>query len=255
MDNKPRQPITADRDDMIGRKRSDDQISSLGGGGTSGGDKTSGLLRAIILLSFIGLIVMGTFGWLQYQGLLEKHEDLLSRFDLLESRLSSTDESVTQSGAAMQITISKHNDQLKKHWSEIRKLWGVSNDTNKKKIENNKKDIAFLASKRERIENAIGGLTKRIDKESTNVNDVAISHMALTEEIEVTNQQLRKYIDQLNGLKSTQTKFSRSLSENSDAISAMDSFRRNMTQKIYQLEQRPQATETEIVVPIEVTDP
>ena len=255
MDNKPRQPITADRDDMIGRKRSDDQISSLGGGGTSGGDKTSGLLRAIILLSFIGLVVMGTFGWLQYQGLLEKHEDLLSRFDLLESRLSSTDESVTQSGAAMQITISKHNDQLKKHWSEIRKLWGVSNDTNKKKIENNKKDIAFLASKRERTENAIGGLTKRIDKESTNVNDVAISHMALTEEIEVTNQQLRKYIDQLNGLKSTQTKFSRSLSENSDAISAMDSFRRNMTQKIYQLEQRPQVTETEIVVPIEVTDP
>ena len=255
MDNKPRQPITADRDDMIGRKRSDDQISSLGGGGTSGGDKTSGLLRAIILLSFIGLIVMGTFGWLQYQGLLEKHEDLLSRFDLLESRLSSTDESVTQSDAAMQITISKHNDQLKKHWSEIRKLWGVSNDTNKKKIENNKKDIAFLASKRERTENAIGGLTKRIDKESTNVNDVAISHMALTEEIEVTNQQLRKYIDQLNGLKSTQTKFSRSLSENSDAISAMDSFRRNMTQKIYQLEQRPQITETEILVPIEVTDP
>ena len=258
MDNKPRQPITADRDDMIGRKRSDDrldQISSLGGGGTSGGDKTSGLLRAIILLSFIGLIVMGTLGWLQYQGLLEKHEDLLSRFDLLESRLSSTDESVTQSGAAMQITISKHNDQLKKHWSEIRKLWGVSNDTNKKKIENNKKDIAFLASKREKTENAIGGLTKRIDKESTNVNDVAISHMALTEEIEVTNQQLRKYIDQLNGLKSTQTNFSRSLSENSDAISAMDSFRRNMTQKIYQLEQRPQTTETEILVPIEVTDP
>jgi len=41
---------------------------------------------------------------------------------LLESRLSSTDESVTQSGAAMQINISKHKDELKKHWSEIRKL-------------------------------------------------------------------------------------------------------------------------------------
>ena len=62
-------------------------------------------------------------------------------------------------------------------------------------------------------------------------------------------------LNQLNALKSTQTKFSRSLSENSDAISAMDSFRRNMTQKIYQLEQRPQITETEILVPIEVTDP
>ena len=258
MDNKPRQPITADRDDMIGRKRSDDrldQMASLGGGSTSGGDKTPVFLRAVILISFIGLVTMGAFGWLQYQGLLEKHEDLLGRFDLLESRLSSTDESVTQSGAAMQVTISKHNDQLKKHWSEIRKLWGVSNDTNKKKIENNKKDIAFLASKREKTENDIGGLSKRIDKESSNVNDVAISHMALTEEIEVTNQELRKYIAQLNSLKNMQAKFSRSLSENTDAISAMDSFRRNMTQKIYQLERRPTVTETEIILPIEVTDP
>ena len=73
---------------MIGRKWSDDrldQTSSLGGGGTLGGDKTSGLLRAIILLSFIGLIVMGTLGWLQYQGLLEWLADkpLVHRMDQL----------------------------------------------------------------------------------------------------------------------------------------------------------------------------
>ena len=72
-------------------------------------------------------------------------KNLQSRFELLESRLSSTDESVTQSGAAMQVNISKHSDELKKHWSEIRKLWGVTNDINKTKISDNKKDIAFLA--------------------------------------------------------------------------------------------------------------
>jgi chromosome segregation ATPase len=155
----------------------------------------------------------------------------------------------------MQITISKHNDELKKHWSEIRKLWGVSNDINKKKIANNKKDIAFLASKRESIEDTIGGLSKRIDKESSSVNDVAISQMALTEELEAMNQQLGKYVDQLNKLKKAHSKLNKSITENSDAISAMDSFRRNITQKIYQLERRPQITEPEIVVPIEVPDP
>jgi chromosome segregation ATPase len=258
MDNKPRPPITADRDDMIGRKRSDDrgdQTAPLGGGFSSVAGQTSVTQRIIIILSFLGLIAVGIFGWMKYQALLQKHEDLLGRFELLESRLSSTDESVTQSGAAMQITISKHNDELKKHWSEIRKLWGVSNDINKKKIANNKKDIAFLASKRESTEDTIGGLSKRIDKESSSVNDVAISQMALTEELEVMNQQLGKYVDQLNKLKKAHSKLNKSITENSDAISAMDSFRRNITQKIYQLERRPQITEPEIVVPIEVPDP
>ena len=86
--------------------------------------------------------------WLQYQTLAGKHNSLQERFNNLESRLSSTDESVTQSGAAMQLNISKQGDELKKHWSEIRKLWGVTNDINKGKIEKNKKDISFLASKR-----------------------------------------------------------------------------------------------------------
>jgi uncharacterized coiled-coil DUF342 family protein len=69
------------------------------------------------------------------------------------------------------------------------------------------------------------------------------------------NQQLGKYVDQLNKLKKAHSKLNKSITENSDAISAMDSFRRNITQKIYQLERRPQITEPEIVVPIEVPDP
>ena len=75
---------------------------------------------------------------------------LHERFEILDSRLNNTDESVNQSGAAMQINISKQSDQLKKHWSEIRKLWGIANDKNKGKIASNAKDIAFFSRKAQR---------------------------------------------------------------------------------------------------------
>ena len=253
MENKTGSPITAERDDMIGRPRSDNTGDHQKPKNINA--QVSSTMKVITLISFFGVLGIGAVGWNQYQGLLAKHENLLARFELLKSRLSSTDESVTQSGAAMQITISKNKDELKKHWSEIRKLWGVSNDTNKSKIANNKKDITFLANKREKIERAVGVLESRLKKESSSISDMAINHMALTEELGKANKQLRDYIDQLNRLKKAVAKSDRALSENADAINAMDSFRRNMTQKIYELEQRPLALPAEVVVPIDVSDP
>ena len=130
MDKKPRSPIVAERDDMIGRttsdKRADQANSKTSATSRAGANGLSGSMRWLVLLTFFGLIGAGFFGWSEYQQLSTKHETLQARFELLESRLSSTDESVTQSGAAMQINISKHSDELKKHWSEIRKLWGVT---------------------------------------------------------------------------------------------------------------------------------
>lgn len=236
MDKKPRSPIVAERDDMIGRKIPDGRGDQSGPKSATG---SSGTIKTLAILTFIGLILGGGFGWIQYQDLLKKHVSLQERFDLLESRLSSTDESVTQSGAAMQINISKHKDELKKHWSEIRKLWGVANDTNKTKIANNKKDISFLANKRIALQDSIKELEKKIAKESSSISDVSINYLALSEELDKANQKQRDTIDQLNRLRAALAKTDREMTNNADAIEAMDSFRRSMTRKIYELEQRP----------------
>ena len=217
MDKKPRSPIVAERDDMIGRttsdKRADQANSKTSATSRAGANGLSGSMRWLVLLTFFGLIGAGFFGWSEYQQLSTKHETLQARFELLESRLSSTDESVTQSGAAMQINISKHSDELKKHWSEIRKLWGVTNDINKTKISDNKKDRAT-------------------------VSDVGLNYLTLTEELNTANQNLRDYVDQINQLKASLAKTNRAQSDNADAIAAMDSFRRQTTQKLYDLDQR-----------------
>jgi DNA repair exonuclease SbcCD ATPase subunit len=249
MDKKPRSPIVAERDDMIGRTTSDkraDQANSKTSATSSIG--LSGPMRSLVLLTFFGLIGAGLFGWSEYQQLSSKHENLQSRFELLESRLSSTDESVTQSGAAMQVNISKHSDELKKHWSEIRKLWGVTNDINKTKISDNKKDIAFLAKQRLAIEQSIKNLGKKVEKDSDTVSDVGLNYLTLTEELNTANQALRNYVDQLNQLKAATAKTNQAQSDNTDAIAAMDSFRRKTTQKIYDLEQRA-AVPSPIVLP------
>ena len=138
----------------------------------------------------------------------------------------------------MQINISKHKDELKKHWSEIRKLWGVANYTNKTKIANNKKDISFLANKRIALQDSIKALEKRIAKESSSISDVSINDFALTEEFDKANQNQRETIDQLKRLRAALAKTDREMKNNADAIEAMDSLRRSMTHKIYELEQR-----------------
>ena len=242
MDKKPRSPIIAERDDMIGRtmpeNRGDQSTSKTNTAARNGSDGLSATMRNLVILTFFGLIGVGVFGWAEYQQLLTKHETLQGRFELLESRLSSTDESVTQSGAAMQINISKHSDELKKHWSEIRKLWGVTNDINKTKISDNKKDIAFLAKQRLTIEKSVQSLGEKVKKDRATVSDVGLNYLTLTEELNTANQNLRDYVDQINQLKASLAKTNRAQSDNADAIAAMDSFRRQTTQKLYDLDQR-----------------
>ena len=160
------------------------------------------------------------------------------RFETLESRLSSTDESVTQSGAAMQLNISKQADELKKHWSEIRKLWGITNDINKAKIEGNKKDIAFLASKRTAIEKSVADLSARVDKENRSLTNLSGNYLAISADIDGVNARVRALSDKLAALRSTLTSLDRQLKANAEGIESMDAFRRQTNQKIYALENR-----------------
>lgn len=251
MDKKPRSPITAQRDDMIGRNVGDsrgDSTASKTRSNSSGNTTGSGGSNTIAIVALVGLVAAAGFGWLQYQDLLARHDSLQARFELLESRLSSTDESVSQSGAAMQLNISKNKDELKKHWSEIRKLWGVSNDKNKSKIAQNKKDIAFLAQKRTAIEKSVASLSSELDakikKANSRISDIGVEALSLSEELNVAKQALRSYSDKLNQLKTSMAKTDATVEKNVDAIEAMDSFRRSTTQKIYQLEQRSQQLQT-----------
>jgi len=243
-------PIVPERDDMIGRSsnsaasagknnssKSDSTRSSSNGSGANGG----GFWKLLIALLFIGLLLAGGFGWLQFNTLSKNHTDLQQRFDALESRLSSTDESMSQSGAALQLKISKQGESLERHWAEIKKLWGVTNDINKGKISKNKKDIAFLATKRTATEKSITDLSARVDKENRSLTNLSGNYLAITADIDGINTAARNLSDKIAGLEGALSKIDRQLKINAEAIDSMDAFRRQTNQKIYNLENKPQA--------------
>lgn len=250
--DKPRiNPIVPERDDMIGRSPTASSGSSKSGsmaadsrrtGGGSGGSGSGGGAangagggwKALIFVMLLALAGMSWFGYMQFTN----HNNLQQRFNALESRLSSTDESVTQSGAALQLKLSKQGDELEKHWSEIKKLWGVTNDINKSKIAENKKDIAFLATKRAAIEKSIADISARVDKENRSLTNLSGNYLAISADIDAVNANMRKLTDKLNGLQGSLTNIDRQLKANAEAIESMDAFRRQTNQKMLDLERR-----------------
>ena len=235
MDKKRINPIVAQRDDMIGRPDSAASNGSPrkeknGSNGGGAGGMSEGW-KFLVLIAFFGLVGAGGFGLLQYQQLNGNHLALQARFDALESRLSSTDESVSQSGAALQVKISRQGDEIKKHWSEIKKLWGVTNDINKGKIEKNLKDIAFLASKRNALETSVA-------KDSKSLKALSSNYLGLSANVDAANESIRNYADGLNRINNSLSRIDRELKNNAEAVESMEAFRRQMNQKIYALEQK-----------------
>ena len=241
MNNKSTPPIVPDRREMIGRKGSSNSgsqgnsnVNKSDRPSTSGGGSSNKFSVLILLL----LLIAGGYGGYEYVILAKKHENLSIRFDELESRLMSTDESVSQSGAALQLKLSKHESDLKRHWSEIRKLWGVSNDRNKTNIASNKKDISFLANQNNQSKANLESLETNLELTKKRVIDNKTLHGNTEKELKALDKNIMKIRDRLNQMKILQDKHARSQVEIDEAVAAIDSFRRQTIQKLYSLEQR-----------------
>lgn len=245
MDKKSAPPIVPDRREMIGRKAQNNpnNKSKLDSEQTDSGTKNTPNQRipSLIVITLMLVLSILVYGGYEYFLLAQKHDSLSSRFDDLESRLMSTDESVSQTGAAMQVKLSRHDDDLKKHWSEIRKLWGVSNDRNKTSIATNKKDISFLASQSNKSKSAVDVIRLNLESTEKKILENKNLYGQTESNIKELNKSLMALNDRLNQIKVLQRDFENSQNDISDAMRAIDSFRRTTTQKLYSLEQKLKA--------------
>lgn len=204
------------------REANTSKSDQSGSGGGKGG------LIFLLLLSF------AASGYLYY--LLQESNtaqaDIGARVASMEGKLSVTDESLSQSGAAMQAVLQDHDVQLDSQMSEIRKLWGVSYDTNRTAIDELRANSSTIATN---LSNAVdqieelGGLTNRVDVlgsqgliQAADLED-ALTRLRLTRD--ELNQQA-SLLDQLEALSA----------DNLNAIDSIDSFRIQMNQRFIQLE-------------------
>ena len=79
-------------------------------------DKSFWVLVSLILLA----CTASAWLFVQTRALAAERDALAQRVEQIESKLSVTDESLSQSGAAMQSILREHSDELELHMSEIR---------------------------------------------------------------------------------------------------------------------------------------
>ncbi|MAH73412.1 MAG: hypothetical protein CBC09_05265 [Cellvibrionales bacterium TMED49] len=234
------EPIVPQRDGVTVNPSS---ATRSNGRSTSIGAKTEragmSLIWKVISAGFFMITMTGIgFGLREFSVLQFNHNQLLQRFEELESRLNVADESLVQSGAALQLKISDQQDELQKHWSEIKKLWGVANDRNKNTIAKNQTDITFLATRRVANEEFAGQLEEKLRVHTKRLEVVSAKYLEISADLTSVFNQIRVFKDDQNKEMELIKLVELQLKNHQEAIESMDGFRRNINQKIYQLEQQ-----------------
>lgn len=199
----------------------------------------SGPSFVAVIALLIALASLGGSGFLAWQ-LTESQKALQlakGRITGLETRLNLSSDQSTQ-------TVEDIDAKLKWADSEIRKLWGVSNDTNKKKIAANVSGIAALkkslaTTKRNTTKSrasvtAMGAkittLQANLDKSDGAITQLEIQALTVAQ----MKEDVERIIQQMPGLRGLATR----VKTNEEAIAAIDAYRRNLNRDLLQLKKQ-----------------
>ena len=220
------------------RKQRDSYNEPPASSGKSGA--ASGIAVFALLLAFAGI---GGSGYLAWQ-LNESQKTLVSaeqRIAGLETRLNIDSDESSQ-------TLDQIQDKLKWADSEIRKLWGVSQDTNRKKITANEDSIASLTRKIGAVEKdaaaartSAAAIKRDLDERVVALKsqlDTASAAMKTLEnsarDIQTLRDNLDRVTQQMPGLRDLATR----VKTNEEAITAIDTYRRSLNRDLLQLKQQ-----------------
>lgn len=217
-------------------------------GGTRRADPKSGggvgkqIGMNLIMAILIGGLVLG--GWFianQQQMIAEeqvKAADANTRLERLESRLSATDSALSQEG-------DDTKEQINLWESEIRKLWAVSNDRNKKWIEDNQKSVKNLTGSLNGIEATNRDLKASVGRHETAFaqQQTLIDSLASLElQIQQIARGQRDLVDKVNAanqaVASLRSGFAAKVDDNGEAIASMDAYRVAINSRLADIERR-----------------
>jgi hypothetical protein len=230
--------ISASPDESAGRRRSSGGGRRRGGSGDAPRMIGTNLLLVVLVA---GLVLAGWFIANQHQLLVEEQQATAAasdRIKLLEDRLRVTDEAMTETGQDTK-------EQIGFWESEIRKLWAVSNERNKKWIEDNRAAIAkqqkaldeILASNRE-LAASVGRHESAFKQQQAIIDQLTGLDLQIQQ---IVNSQ-RDLIDQVNAAQQTvaalQGSLANRITENEQAVAAIDSWRVQLNTRLTAMERR-----------------
>ena len=200
------------------------------GGGVGG-------IASILAVLAIGLAVAGWFIANQHRQLAAEQSRLAdsnARIAALEERLSMTDQVLSETDA-------ETDEQINFWESEIRKLWAISNDRNKKWIQDNQKLLQAQKSAIEALEAADRTMKSSVDRheQALGRHEEAADQLAA---IELQLQQIlrgqRDLVDRVNSASQAIAGLSRQAQEHGQAIDAIDGYRKQFNTRLLDIERR-----------------
>jgi len=257
-------PIVPESDERIGRGRAGSpKQADVGLAGSRKSEKShyssnssskagsTGVKSVGLMWKFLVLILIFGLGGLGYFFVeqTERLSQLQGRFDELEAKIVSTDESLNESGTALAVKLKDQGETLDKHWSEIKKLWGISYDRNRKKIEAQEKTLAAQSKTVKNLQASmsarkkeIATLTGKVDKASQSMETVVNSSLAAKLEMNDLVGQSQQINDQVNNLEKSIESLKQNLNtrvaDNEEAINAIDAYRLQVNRDIQLLKQQ-----------------
>jgi chromosome segregation ATPase len=198
-------------------------------------------MNIMLAILVAGLVLAGWFIANQQQMLdaeQAKLADANSRLMVLEDRLSATDSALSQEG--------QDTSQKIGLWeSEIRKLWAVSNERNKKWINDNQSAIKKIQSTLNGIESTSRDLKATVGRHESAFAQQQTLIDQLTS-LELQMQQVvrgqRDLVDKVNaasqGVTGLRSALTGKVSDNSEAIQSMDAFRVAINSRLADIERR-----------------
>jgi len=240
--------ISATPDDAQGRRRPNPGATGGGGGRRrepAGGGR-SVALNLVLAVLVAGLMVAGWFVANQHQLLTAEQKARQSaeqRLTVLEDRLRVTDEALTETGQDT-------GKQIDRWESEIRKLWAVSNERNKKWIEDNQAAVAKqrkqadnLAQAQKKLQSQLSDLQKSLGSIAELSRSVAAVDKKVGEVASTQSELVGRVNSARQAVASLQTGLVNRVEENEQAVASMDAYRTQLNQRLAKLE-RAQSTAT-----------
>lgn len=203
---------------------------------SGGGGRLIGFSLALAVLA-AGLAAAGWFIANQQRLLTEEQHraaDANTRIEALEDRLRMTDQVMSESDA-------ETGEQIDFWDSEIRKLWAISNDRNKKWIQDNqrllqsqKKTLQTLDSTDKSLKSTVARHEKALGRQQ----EVADQLAAIELQLQRVLRGQRDLVDKVNAAAQTVAGMNSSVDDHEQAIAAIDSYRRQFNTRLVDIEQR-----------------
>ena len=211
-------------------------VSNRRRSGGDGGGK-SVFVNLVLAVLAAGLGAAGWFIANQHRLLTEEQAragEADRRLQVLEERARMTDQVVSETGA-------ETDEQLDFWESEVRKLWAVANERNKGWIEDNQKQLRAQNSSIDSLQGSSKSLKSMVDRHEQALNQQQDLVDQLTS-VELQLQQLirgqRDLVDRVNANSRTLASLGGQVEEHDQAIAAIDSYRRQINNRLAQIDDR-----------------